>query len=221
MNARMMVGSVVFAVASAASANLITNGSFEGAGLPGWSNWGGSSSPMNVYNNSGANGFSHPSDFGNFTGVTAQDGDQFVAALLGSSINGYISQTLAAPLVVGETYRVSGWLHQAVRNDLDHPSGYQIIVSNDVNFGTFIKIGSFAPTVSVQEGWVLRSFEFEATPEIAALQYLTFFGEIAPGQGNSYAGLDNVALEAVPEPVSMIVLSAGVIVALRRRRLGR
>jgi len=219
MKLKLIVGTLLLGSVATASANLITNGSFEGAGLPGWSNWGAASSPMNVYNNTGANGFSLPSEFGNFTGVTAQDGDQFVAALLGNSINGFISQTLTTPLEVGQTYRVSGWLHQAIRSDLDHPSGYQIIFSNNVSFSTFIKVGSFAPTVSTSEGWVFRSFDFVATTEIAALPYLTFFGEVAPGQSNSYAGLDNVSIEAVPEPMTLTVLSlAGLFMARRRKQ---
>lgn len=220
---KLIMGSVVICTASFASANLLTNGSFEGANVPGWVNWGDQFSPSNVYNNTGANGFLLPSANGNFTGVVAQEGDQFVAVLRSSSFAGAITQQISAPLEVGQRYRVSGWLHQAVRSGIDVPGRYEVVFSADATVSNAISVGVFEPTVSVAEGWVERSFQFTATSNVASLGFLSFRGIQVPGQPFSYAALDNVSMTAdpVPEPLTLGVLGIGGMLIARRRRMIR
>lgn len=219
---RIFVGVGLVSASSFGSANLLLNPGFEGAGLPNWSNWGSISSYMNVYNNSGANGFSDPSTGGNFTGVVAQEGEQFVAGLSGPNGTGFISQTFAAPLEAGTRYNVSGWLHQAIRTDLNHPSSFAVLLMvSTSDFTGYFNAGTFDPTVSTAEGWVYRSLEFVAPTNASSYQAITFISSIVPGQGNAYAGLDDVSLEAVPEPISATVLAIGSMLLLRRRRAPR
>lgn len=219
---RVFIGVGCVGASSLGSANLLLNAGFEGAGLPNWSNWGTISSYMNVYNNTGANGFSEPSFNGNFTGVVAQEGEQFVAGLSGPNGTGFISQTFAAPLEAGTRYNVSGWLHQAIRTDLNHPSSFAVLLMVSTgDFTGFFNAGTFDPTVSTTEGWVFRSLEFVAPTNAASYHAITFITSIVPGQGNAYTGLDNVALEAVPEPVSATVLAVGSMMLLRRRKASR
>ncbi len=219
---RVPICAIAIGIFSVSSATLLSNGSFEQALVPGWSNWGSDFTYMNVYNNTGSNGFSPPGSYGNFTGVVAQDGDQFVAGLGSTSQSGFISQLLSTPLTAGQRYSVSGYLHQAIRSDLDHPGTFAVYLSSGISdFSTNFKVGSFAPTVSSTEGWVYRVFEFDAPVNASAMPAIHFVSELAPNWNNSYVGLDNVKLESVPEPASMALLAIAGGAVLRKRKRNR
>lgn len=203
---------------SVSSANLLSNGGFEGAGVDDWVNWGGTSSHMNIFNNNGAP-HNPPGIFGNFTGVTAYEGEQFVA---GTQF-GIISQDLSTSLVSGQQYEVSVRMHQSTRSDLDHPSTYSVMLSSGRSFfSDLVAVGVFAPTNSVSEGWVSRTLTFVAPTGTESLRGFHLAGTNAPGFSNSYAALDDVRLvEAVPEPATMLALAAGIAGWGRRRKTSR
>lgn len=210
-------------VSSGASANLFLNGGFEdvpngnvGQGLlP--SNWIAIVSSADTYSNDGSYGL-WPSDFGNFPGVTAHSGLRWVA---GANVNqpagGEIfGQVLSSSLVPGVTYSVDGWLHQALRSDLNNPGGYDLWLDKG-DFGQRLWVGHLGDTVSPTAGWTAHSEEFVAPND--ASEYTRFvFAPIASGGWGTYPGLDDVRLTAVPEPMTLLAVATGLGLLVRRRR---
>lgn len=218
----------LLALATSAEANLITNPSFEivpnsntGQGiLP--TDWVNIPPPLpgaDTYSNDGSYGLL-PTIFGNFTGVTAHDGIRWVA---GWSATGQESfgQFLGSHLVAGTPYVLSGWLHQAVRFNLNHPGGYEVYLTDTPGVHTAFA-GFLGPTTSVAAGWTQFSFSFTATPEMASLDFLEF-APVVTGAGTAYPGLDLVSLTAIPEPgtLSLLGLSLAALFHTRRRRSRR
>lgn len=120
-------------VSCGASANLFRNGGFEevpgvllGQGLlP--NDWIAVNLSPDTYSNDGSFGLS-PGEFGNFPGVSAHGGLRWVA---GSNVNQTaggesFAQVLSSTLLPDTLYRVEGWLHQALRFDLNNPGGYDL-----------------------------------------------------------------------------------------------
>jgi len=210
-------------VSCGASANLFQNAGFEdipGSGLgqgllP--SNWIPFLLSPDTYSNDGSYGLS-PGEFGNFPGVLAHGGLRWVAgANINQSAGGeIIGQVLSAPLVAGVTYRVDGWLHQALRADLNNPGGYDLWLDKG-DFGQRLFVGHLGDTVSPTASWTAFSDEFVAP--VDAQEYMRFlFAPIASGNWGTYPGLDDVSLAAVPEPASMLALAGGLALLIRRRK---
>ena len=198
-----------------ASANLIQNPSFEQTPcitpcnqtqgvMP--SNWLSLNSTPDTYSNDGSYGLA-PSDGGNFSGATAQDGIRWVAGWsLAVEIFG---QNLAAPLIPGQDYTLSAYLREAVRADLAHPGTYQIELWDAANISADeLVVGSFQPLIDNQNAWELRTLTFTA-PVGADTHPFLAFRSLGSTTGAAYPGLDNVDLEAVPEPASLLLLGSG------------
>jgi hypothetical protein len=188
------------------AANLLRNGSFEATPcatpcahtqgvLP--SDWTAlpprSATPdpePDTYSNDGSYGLS-PQDYGNFTGVTAQDGLRWVA---GWSLYGEtFGQELGAPLVPGHRYILSAYLRQAVRSDLANSGAYQVELWSDPTGAAKVVLGSFAPTTG-QLAWEQRTLAFVAPPEAASYMVIAFVS-MASGRGAAYPGIDNLVLQ--------------------------
>jgi hypothetical protein len=171
-----------------------------------------------TYSNDGSYGL-FPWEFGNFSGVVAHGGLRWVA---GANINqpsgGEIfGQVLGSTLVAGTTYRVEGWLHQALRSDLNNPGGYDLWLDKGDFFSHRLFVGHLGDTTSATAGWGLYSAEFVAP--VDASEYTRFaFAPIAAGNWGAYPGIDDVMLEVVPEPASLLVLGFGALAFARRRR---
>ena len=114
-----------------------------------------------------------------------------------------------------------GWLHQAVRFNLNHPGGYEVYLTDTPGVHTAFA-GFLGPTTSVAAGWTQFSFSFTATPEMASLDFLEF-APVVTGAGTAYPGLDLVSLTAIPEPgtLSLLGLSLAALFHTRRRRSRR
>lgn len=184
-----------------ARATLITNGNFETvpSGATGqnlmptdWVAAPGTS--PDTYSNDGSYGLT-PSGFGNFPGVTAHEGIRWVAGW--SLLPEDFGQFLASPLVAGNDYELSGWMHQALRTDLDNPGGYNVYMTDTPGVLTEF-LGFLGPTTSVAAGWQLHSFSFNATPAMASLSFIEF-SPVKMAEGESYPGLDLVSLDVVSE----------------------
>lgn len=115
----------------------------------------------------------------------------------------YFAQILSAPLVQGQQYELSAWLHQALRPDLNVPSGY------DVAFEPGPAVVHLGDTTSPSAGWNLFSGTFVAQGGETMIHFRSTAG---------YAGVDAVELRAVPEPASLWVVGVGLAALLRRRR---
>ena len=173
MKTQLIALFVMGTLCSTTVASLINNGSFEnvpgtGAGFLGqgilpsdWLQLGNVSPGADTYSNDGSYGIT-PGAFGNFTGIAAFDGIRWVSGGIAAAAGHLESfgQILPATLTPGVQYQLSGWLHQSlVRNN---PGAYKVLLAEDQALNGSVEVGSFAPTVSVAEGWVPRSFSFTA-----------------------------------------------------------
>lgn len=205
---------VVTAPMVANAQNFIRNPGFETAqeGLYGQGllpdDWLVYSFSPDTYSNDGRFGL-WPSEFGNFPGVLAHGGKRWVAGADMGPISEDFHQILDAPLESGVTYEVSGWLHQALRPDLNFPAGYGI------GFGNGPSVAHLGDTASSADGWTYFSSTFVAVGGENDI----VFHSLAPGDGVGYPGIDDVSLVAVPEPVALVGLGVGSLLAgiLRRR----
>ncbi len=200
------------------NANLIRNASFEdvpnaSTGVQGIlpSEWVVANVTPDTYSNDGSFGFlpSAGSSGGNFTGVTAYDGIRWVAGWSSAGQERF-GQFLSENLTTGVDYTMSGFLHQAVRPDLNNPGGYEIYLTDTSSTtpASGAYLGFLGQTRSTSEGWQQYSFSFTATAEMSGLSFLMF----APTSDTSaYPGLDSVSLSAVPVPAAVWLFGSGLI----------
>jgi hypothetical protein len=224
MHRNICLGLLLTCYSMCASANLIRNASFESTPGPGQgqglmpSEWVTVQSTPDTYSNDGSYGLD-PAVFGNFSGVTAQDGIRWVAGW--SSFDERFGQSLSAPLMVGQQYSLSGYLMQARRSDLDFPGGYQVYLTSDAASGT--GAGELLGTLGFTSGsnnWEFSTFDFIAPADAPSLAFLLFV-PVGEAGASAYAGLDNLNLIArtVPEPGSGWLLISGLIGFVSRRML--
>ena len=209
-----------------ANANLIRNASFEdvpnastGQGIMP-SEWVISNVTPDTYSNDGSYGL-FPNVNGNFTGVTAFDGIRWVAGWSSAGQERF-GQVLSENLITDVVYTMSGFLHQALRSDLNNPGGYEIYLTDTSSTipasGKYL--GFLGQTSSTAEGWLQYSFSFTATAEMSNLSFLMF----APiSDVSAYPGLDSVSLSAVPVPAAVWLFGSGLLgligVARRKSRI--
>jgi hypothetical protein len=185
-----------------ARANLLTNGSFEapagyftgaqGVMPPSWNI---TNLTPDLYSSDGSFGLP-PSGFGNFPGVTAQQGLGWVAGSSGSIES--FSQQLAAPLSPNEPYTFNGYLMQARRADLDNPGAYNILLNSTNSLAGAVAVATLDPTTNADD-WEFRSETFTAPANAGSLPWM-ILRPYASGPGGSYPGLDNVSLSAAAGP---------------------
>jgi len=199
------------------NANLIRNASFEdvsnsnkGQGLMP-NEWVRSNVSPDTYSNDGSYGLlpSDGSSGGNFTGVTAYNGIRWVAGWTEAGQERF-GQVLSEKLMMGVGYTMTGYLHQAVRPDLNHSGGYEIFLTDESSTAPSAGhyLGFLGQTSSTAEGWQQYSFSFLATAEMSRLSFLMF----APVSSSSaYPGLDSVSLSAVPVPAAVWLFGSGLI----------
>ena len=206
--------------------NLLRNPGFEtvpdgstGAGLMP-SDWTAVNQSPDTYSNDGSFGIP-PSTFDNFTGITAFEGNQWVAGW--STFGEQFGQTLSIPLLPSADYQLSGYLQQAVRADLNNPGGYDVYLSPNAGTGpsgsTFL--GTLGLTAGVARGWESFAINFNTPANADQLPFL-LFNPIADSSGSAYPGLDGLFLAQVPEPSTWnLLFLAGLLMGARLRVRGR
>lgn len=206
--AALAVTGLLCALSNQASANLIVNGSFEepaiegapwfkvyttaGQGLTGWTV--GERSVDLVHDNFGGTG-------------PAYDGVQFLD-LAGTPGPGAISQGFAT--VIGQMYELT--FAYANNPGLSPASADVALDGATLAYSTTISHSGSSPSDNL---WTLFSYKFEALDDFTTLSF-TSLG----GGGNSGILLDDVQINEVPEPGSIVLLSLGAlgVCGLRRRK---
>jgi choice-of-anchor C domain-containing protein len=203
------VSLVLLASVGTAHANLITNGSFEdglypgttpyvtvGAGssiIDGWTVVDGSIDWINTY-------------------WQASDGTKSID-LAGNYQHGLIVGT-AFDTVVGQTYRVQ--FDMAGNPDRPYNKSLVSVSTGDI-FTTHAFTFEQGGNTRQNMGWVTQYFDFVATSDSAELFFGDITNELNPNEAWG-AALDNVRVDPVPEPSTVLLLGAGLAAICFRRR---
>ena len=212
---------LLLSAASAASAQLLNNGfdtGFVAAGGQGelpapWSSTapGNSFVSFDTWDHTAVNGLT-PSFAGVFTGVTAQSGTRWAGGWQFEDMHQLMSFTLTP----GQTYQIDAWVHAPNAPFGYVPGGWRFgLGATSTSVPTIV--ATFAPTVVWSAGWVLQSATFIAPSNAATLPY--FFPQVyQTGNLNTYMGIDDLSVHAVPSPGSVALAGLGSALLLRRRR---
>jgi hypothetical protein len=184
-------------------ADLLANGSFEApagfaqgaqaAAPPGWK---ATYSSPDLYSSDGSFGLP-PGTYGNFTGVTAQQGLGWVAGW--SVVIGSFGQQLPTTLTPNAEYALSGFLIQAKRGDLDHPGAYDLLLNSTNSLAGAVVVATLDPTTD-SDNWEFVAETFTAPANAGELPWI-IFRSYGPEGGGAYPGLDNISL--VPTNVAL------------------
>ncbi len=188
---------VASSFAASADTNLVQDGSFESTATSSWTT---------IFTGQSA---WTTSDVGleirnDGTAGTAQDQTKF--AELDTSVNSWISQDLAT--VAGQEYKLTFYVEDRPGTD---PS------TNGLSFSVSNATGATSAVIGSVSGWTEYAYWFNAS---TASSTLTF---TAQGNSDGYgSSLDNVAVMAVPEANSFMMLAAGLgLLGVARRRARR
>ncbi len=215
MNKKVIAGAVLCSVIPAlAATNLVTYGSFESASL--------SAGTFAMYGGDSLDGWTAlPGDLievrDDLVG-TAQDGNNFVE--LDSTHNSSMLTTIATQ--AGQTYQLSFWYSGRPASKTDNTAfkSGKVPARSDglgVNFGDGM-IRVHTPTDTTGDNlWQEFTTLFTATGSSTTLMFS------AMGKSDSFgSSLDDISVEAVPEPGTLAMMGAGLLgllgLGLRRGR---
>lgn len=136
-----------------------------------------------------------PSDWDDFTGVVAHEGNRWVAGW--SMVPERFGQVLTEPLEPGRVYELSAFLHMAKRADLAHPGSYRLELATGLGLRNRVTLGEFDLNTD-PNAWEARSLTFEA-PSDANNRSVLIFTPIGTSEGGAYPGLDTLSMEACDE----------------------
>lgn len=185
---------------------ILVNGSLSGpitnSSVPtGWSVTSFSPDTMDENNNLGVSGLG----LFNATPSPSPDGGTWVGLFMVGTVVEKFAQTVS-DFSIGQTYELS-WYHSNF--------GYDVS-SGDAAIEVFVDGSSvgLGPSIALGTSWFSESLTFVATATTHTIE----IGSLGPGQ--SYTGIDGIALTQVPEPSAFALLSLGLVgmAATRRQR---
>lgn len=228
MNKKLLLSALALVVPFAAHANLIFNGDFELGNTGFGSDYTlvdpNGTSPFPTPPGSPANGNGNPKnmyDEGTYTVTNVQPGawhalwrnnvdltdHNWYMLFNGATSSGKKAwtQTIVPALTVGQKYRLSFDVVTAYGND-NAPAELQLSIGGDQVASVTAPLGT--------EQWKNVFAEFVFTGANSSANILNVE---TTATGNDF-GIDNISLEAVPEPATLACLGIGAAALLRRRR---
>ena len=201
---------------SNASANLLTNGSFEdpdiatlqvGGPIEGWSQWAGTFFLMDEA----------------FQGGQAQDGTQWIQTDMGAPVSTNLAQVMI--LTPGVTYTVSFYY---TGNAGQAGTEGVLIRTFDMVDGTPANIIDHAYTYAGENSFAAPDWQYEefnmTVADGASMTALNILGQSWGAPEGAYMWIDNVQVvqvSAVPEPATIVMLSIGSFLLTKVRTKGR
>ncbi|MCE7975262.1 MAG: PEP-CTERM sorting domain-containing protein [Leptolyngbya sp. PLA1] len=166
---------------------------------------------FDTWDDTGANGLL-PSFAGVFTGITANSGNRWAGGWHFEDMH----QLMSSTLIPGQQYTISAWIHAPNATVGYVPGGWQFgLGATPSSTPTIVAV--FPATVTWSQGWVLQSATFTAPSNSASLPY--FFPQVYTSTGtNTYMGIDDVSIRAVPAPGAIALAGLGGLLVARRRR---
>lgn len=151
----------------------------------------------------------------------AASGSRYVR-LAGNVAGGGFYAGLAAPLTIGETYKLSFSMAGDLIYGPDvkalkvtvYAGNWGVIATPTFTWDGTGKVGTGLPYGS-DPGWEQHEIVFTATTTGG---FVAFENANVNGTSNGGAFIDNINLDAVPEPCSLLALGAGLVGLIARRR---
>jgi len=166
---------------------------------------------FDTWDDTGADGLV-PATAGVFTGITANSGHRWAGGWQFENM----SQLMSFTLTPGQQYTVAAWVHAPNAPFGYVPGGWQFGLGA-LPTSTPSIVAIFPATVTWANGWVFQSATFTAPSNASTMPY--FFPQVyQTGTLNTYMGIDDISIRAVPGPGPAALLGTGAVLCGRRRR---
>ncbi len=214
---KLIALSVLVGVGAFSSASLI-NGGFEdpGVGIGSYATYGNGDTSITGWTVVGAQVLVVDSAYGEpgngIVQFQANSGRQYLD-LTGAGNNGTTSGvTQSISTVANQQYTVSWWQANSLSNNGAPYYQASSVVDLSIDGGSrvsYTSLGSFTGS----NDWSLQSASFVASGASTSITFYNGYG----GGDNNNIGIDDVSVEAVPEPATLAILGLG-LAAIKRRR---
>ena len=121
------------------------------------------------------------------------------------------------PTTIGQIYNLSYWIGRA--NGASNDPRYQTQSTVFLGVGGMLVASSTNADIGTTGtiNWKSFSHSFTATTTSTQIGFFNGTPDLAGG-GNNFAGVDNVSMEAVPEPTTIFAMGAGLVALMKKRK---